>query len=494
MAEIELIDTTMRDGNQSLWGATGLNTAMMAGIAPVVDRVGFCAVDFITSTHMAVAVRYLKENPWERIRIMRKAMPRTPLSFLTTGMRFISWEVASTELMELAFSLLVRDGIRRFAVMDPMNDAGAMISVARLSRKVGVPAVVAALCYTVSPLHDDAYYSAKARQLAASGEFDAVYLKDPGGLLTPERARTLLPALKAAIAARPLELHSHCNIGLAPFSYLAGVEAGATRLHVAVRPLANGTSQPAAEQVVANLGDLGHKVDVDGEALSQMSAYFAALAKAEGLETGKPQEFDRSYFRHQMPGGMLTTLKRQLVEMKRGELLGKALEEVERVRAELGYPIMVTPFSQVVGAQAVMNVISGERYSRLPDEVIRYALGRFGAPAAPLDPLVLERVHSSPRARELSQEPGMATLSELRARLGRDLPDEEFLLRAVMPAEQVDAMRAAGPINLDYDPDSRPVLRLIKELAARRDFSEIVVEKPGLRLELRGRGARVANV
>ena len=190
---------------------------------------------------------------------------------------------------------------------------------------------------------------------------------------------------------------------------------------------------------------------------------------------------------------MLTTLKRQLVEMKRPELLAQALEEVERVRAELGYPIMVTPFSQVVGAQAVMNVISGERYSRLPDEVIRYALGKFGAAAAPLDPQVLDRVHASARAKELSREPGMASLPELRARIGKHLPDEEFLLRAVMPGEQVDAMLAAGPMRLDYDPGSRPVMRLIEELAGREGFREIVVEKPGLRLELRGRGSRSAS-
>ena len=196
-----MIDTTMRDGNQSLWGATGLNTAMMATIAPTVDRVGFSAVDFITSTHMAVAVRYLKENPWERIRIIRALMPRTPLKFSPPACASFPGRWSSAELMELAFSLLVRDGIRRFAVMDPMNDAAAMISVARLSRKIGVPDVVAALCYTVSPLHDDAYFAAKAAQLAASGEFDALYLKDPGGLLTPERARTLLPALKASLGA-----------------------------------------------------------------------------------------------------------------------------------------------------------------------------------------------------------------------------------------------------------------------------------------------------
>jgi len=487
MAEIALIDTTMRDGNQSLWGATGLNTAMMAAIAPTVDRVGFHAVDFITSTHMAVAVRYLKENPWERVRLVRAAMPRTPLSFLTTGMRFISWELASPELMELSFHALARAGIRRFAVMDPMNDAKAMIGVAKLTRKTGVPEVVAALTFTVSPLHDDAFFAEKTQRLAASGEFDALYLKDPGGLLTPERSRTLLPALKAALGAAALELHSHCNIGLAPFSYLAGAECGVSRLHVAVRPLANGTSQPPAEQIVANLRDLGHKVDVDDAALGEMSAYFAALASAEGLEPGRPQEFDRSYFRHQMPGGMLTTLKRQLAEMKRPELLAPALEEVERVRAELGYPIMVTPFSQVVGAQAVMNVIAGERYSRLPDEVIRYALGRFGAPAAPLDANVLDKVNASARAKELQNEPGMAPLSELRAKFGRGLSDEEFLLRATMPPEQVDAMLAAGPAKLGYDPNARPLMKLVEELAGRKDLGEIVFERPGLRLEMRAR-------
>ena len=494
MAEIELLDTTMRDGNQSLWGATGLNTAMMAAIAPTVDRVGFHAIDFITSTHMAVAVRYLKENPWERIRLIRAAMPRTPLSFLTTGMRFISWELASPEVMELSFQLLARAGIRRFAVMDPMNDAKAMIGVARLTRKTGVGQVVAALTFTISPLHDDDYFAGKARQLAASGAFDALYLKDPGGLLTPERARELMPALKSAIGAATLELHSHCNIGLAPFSYLAGVEAGVTRLHVAARPLANGTSQPPAEQMVANLRDLGHTLDVDDGALAQMSAYFAALAAAEGLEPGRPQEFDRSYFRHQMPGGMLTTLKRQLVEMKRPELLARALEEVERVRAELGYPIMVTPFSQVVGAQAVMNVISGERYGRLPDEVIRYALGRFGAPAAPLDQNVLDRVCANPRAKELRDEPGMAPIAELRARFGKHLPDEELLLRATMPPEQVDAMLAAGPIKLDYDPHARPLMRLIEDMAGRKDWGEIVVERPGLRLEMRRSAAAASRM
>ncbi|MCI9867320.1 hypothetical protein RHIZ_15300 [Rhizobium skierniewicense] len=486
MSKVELVDTTVRDGNQSLWGATALKTGMQAAIAPVIGRVGFAAVDLTTSTHMAVAVRFQKENPWERIRVMRELMPSTKLSFLTTGMRFISWESASQELMQLAFKLLVNCGIDRFAIMDPMNDTSAMIAMAKLVGKSGIYDCNAALTYTVSPFHDDAYYARKTSELAASGSFSRMYLKDPGGLLTPERARTLLPAIQAGKGQMPLELHSHCTIGLAPFSYMAAAEMGIDALHVAAGPAANGTSQPAAERVVANLRHMGHSVDVDDEALAQMSAYFQALADAEGLECGVPQEFDASYFKHQMPGGMLGTMKRQLSEMKRLHLLPQVLEETERVRAELGYPIMVTPFSQVVGTQAVMNVLSGKRYENVPDEVIRYVSGRFGKPGSPLDPEVEDRIKSSRRAKELEAEAQMASLPELRARFGKDLSDEEFLLRAVMPGEQVDAMIAAGPAARSYDPASNTQLELLRGLAKRKNYRQIVVETKGVRLELQG--------
>lgn len=484
MSKIELVDTTMRDGNQSLWGATALKTGMQAAIAPVMERVGFGAVDLITSTHMAVAVRFQKENPWERIRVMRELMPSTKLSFLTTGMRFISWESASQELMALAFKLLINSGIDRFAIMDPMNDTSAMTAMAALARKCGVDDCNAALTYTVSPFHDDAYYAKKTAEIAASGRFTRIYVKDPGGLLTPERARTLLPAIQAAKGRLPLELHSHCTIGLAPFSYLAAAELGIDALHVAARPAANGTSQPAAERMVANLRHIGHTVDVDDEALADMSSYFQALADAEGLDCGKPQEFDASYFKHQMPGGMLGTMKRQLGEMKRLHLLPQVLEETERVRADLGYPIMVTPFSQVVGAQAVMNVLSGKRYENIPDEVIRYVIGRFGKPGSPLDAEIEDRIRSSPRASVLEKEDEMAPLPELRKRFGEHLCDEEFLLRAVMPREQVDAMLAAGPADRSYDPYSRPHLELIGGLAKRKGYRQIAVETKGLRLKL----------
>ena len=484
MAQIALIDTTLRDGNQSLWGATGLNTAMMLQIAPVIDAVGFAAIDFTTSTHMAVAVRFKKENPWERLRLMREAMPHTPLQFLTTGMRFISWELAHPEFMRLAFRLLIRNGIRRFAVMDSMNDMEALLAVAAAIRAEGGDNIIAALTYSVSPVHTDKHYVACAKALTGSQAIDAFYLKDPGGLLTPERAAALIPKLRMTAGHLPFELHSHCTIGLAPLTYLEAARLGARALQVAAAPLGNGTSQPAAERTAANLREQGHSVDIDDQALSRVSAYFRELAAAEGLPVGQPQEFDAGYFRHQVPGGMIGTTRRQLAEIKLLDRLPAVLEETSRVRAELGYPIMVTPFSQIVVTQAVMNVVGGERYANVPDEVIRYMGGKFGKPTVAVDGNVRDKVMSSPRARALLEEPTMPYLSELRRRLDPGMDDEELVLRAVMPQDQVDAMKAAGPARRNYNPAAKPIITLLEALSRERDLSHFALQKPGFRLLL----------
>jgi oxaloacetate decarboxylase alpha subunit len=484
MAHIDLIDTSLRDGNQSLWGATGLDTGMMLQLAPLLDRVGFAAIDFTSSTHMAVAVRFRRENPWERLRLMREAMPLTPLQFLTTGMRFISWEVAHPELMRLAFRLLVRNGIRRFAAMDAMNDMEALLAVAEAIRAEGGERIVAALTYTVSPVHTDEHYVACVRRIAGSDAIDGVYLKDPGGLLTPERAKALIPQLQAQAGRLPFELHSHGTIGLAPFSYLEAARLGVGALHVALGPLGNGTSQPCAERTVANLREQGHSLDIDDDALRRASSYLRCLATAEGLPAGQPQDFDAGYFRHQVPGGMAGTTRRQLAEIKALDKLPAVFEETARVRAELGYPIMVTPFSQIVVTQAVMNVMAGERYRNVPDEVVRYVSGRFGRPTVPVDPAVLDRIQSSPRARKLAEEPAMPDLKELRRRFPGFGDDEELVLRATMAGDQVDAMKAAGPARRHYNPDAKPVLALIEQLARRSDLSHVSMEKPGFRLVL----------
>lgn len=492
-ANLDFVDTTLRDGNQSLWGAVGLRTGMMLEIAADLDRVGYRAIDFSTSTHMAVTVRFHKENPWERIRLMKARMPRTPLSFLSTGMRFISWETAHPELMQLSYKLLVRNGIERFMVMDPMNNMQAVTDSAMAIAAAGGREIVGAIVYTVSPIHDDVHFAAAASQLAAVPAITRVYLKDPGGLLTPERARTLLPALRTALGGKPLELHSHCTIGLAPFTYAEAPELGVQTLHTAARPLGNGSSQPAIENVVANLRSQGVSVDLDMDAITRISSYFQTLAAAEGLATGVPQEYDARYFQHQLPGGMIGTMRRQLREMRQEHRLPEVYEEVERVRRELGYPIMVTPFSQVVGTQAVMNVLAPERYANVPDEVIRYVLGKFGTPPAPMDPNVRDRIEQLPRARELAGQAAMPELSELRRRFDAKLSDEEFLLRATMPAEQVDAMVAAGSTRETYNPVFSPVEKLISELSQRPDVTHARFEKEGFLVDLRSHSAPSAS-
>jgi oxaloacetate decarboxylase alpha subunit len=485
MAEVRLVETSLRDGNQCLWSALGIDTARTLSIAPVMDRVGFAAIDFTTSTHMGVAVRYKREDPWERIRLMAEATPNTPLQFMSTGFRFIAWETASPEFMALVFRVLARNGIRRFCLADPSNDADLNIACARMVKEGGGEYVIAALVYTLSPVHDDAHYVERARKLAACPDVDALYIKDPGGLLTQNRARTLIPAIKAVIGDKALELHAHCTIGLAELTYMDAPNYGVSAVQCASGGAADGTSNPPSERVVANLRALGHTVEIDDEALAEVGRYFTRLAEAEGLPMGRPQAFDAAYLKHQLPGGMVGTTRRQLAEARVSHLEGAVIEELGRVREELGWPIVMTPFAQILMTLAVMNVMSGERYKVIPDEAIRYALGRFGKPNVPVDPNVMDRIHSMPRTKELLAEPPMAPLEELRRRIGPKLSDEEFLLRAVMPAGQVDAMLAAGPAPRRYDPTLKPVMTLLRDLAGRRDLSQVTVEKPGFKLELR---------
>jgi oxaloacetate decarboxylase alpha subunit len=485
MAEIGIVETSLRDGNQCLWAALGIDTARTLSIAATLDRVGFKAIDFTTSTHMGVAVRFKKEDPWERIRLMAAATPNTPLQFMSTGFRFISWETAGPDFMALAFRVLARNGIRRFCLADPMNDADSNIACAAMVKRGGGEYVIAALVFTLSPVHDDAHYVERARKLAACTDIDAVYVKDPGGLLSPNRARTLLPAIKAVIGNKALELHSHCTIGQAELVYMDAPDYGVTALQCASGAAADGISNPPSLRVVSNLRALGHTPLVDTEALAEVGSYFSQLAAAEGLPAGAPQAFDAAYLRHQLPGGMVGTMRRHLKESRLAHLEQAVIEELGRVREELGWPIVMTPFAQMVLTQAVMNVTGSERYGVIPDEVIRYAIGRFGKPNVPIDPEVMERIESLPRTRELRMEPVMAPVEELRRRIGARFSDEEFLLRATMPGGQVDAMLAAPAANRIYNPSTKPVMHLIRELTARRDLDRVSVRKAAFSLELR---------
>ena len=474
---IEIVDTTTRDGNQSLWSATGLMTADIVAIAPTIDRVGFRAVDFTSSTHMAVAVRFHREDPWERLRLVRAAMPETKLSFITSGMRFITWVPADEDVMRLAFRCVARNGIRRFQVVDPSNDPERLRRVAALARQEGVEEIVLGLTYSISEVHTHTYYAERAAALADCAEMDAFYLKDPGGLLTPDAVRELAPHFVAAAGDRPVELHSHCTIGLAPLVYAEGLRAGFQVLHTAVGPLARGTSNPAVETTLRDLEAEGRSHRLDLEALDAMAEHFRAIGAERGLPVGHPQEFDATYYHHQLAGGMVSTTRRMLEELRRPELFAAALEEVGHVRAEMGYPIIVTPVSQLVATQAVRNVIDAERWSNVSDETIRYFLGHYGEPAAPVAPEVADRVLSLARVDELRHlEP--LQLEGARARFGRDISDEELLLRLTMPAEQVDAMLASSPASAPaVRPARHPVVTLLREVEKRPSLTQLRVRK-----------------
>lgn len=484
MAQIQIVETSLRDGNQCLWGALGIDTARTLSIAPAMERAGYRAIDFTTSTHMGVAVRFKQQDPWERIRAMAEICKTTPLQFLSTGFRFIAWETASPEFMELAFRTLARNGIRRFALADPMNDAASNVEVARLVKRGGGEQVVGALVFTISPIHDDAHYAHAARAMAASPDIDSLYIKDPGGLLSARRARTLIPAIMAEIGGKPLELHNHCTTGLAEPACFDAAELGVAAVQCASGGAADGTSNPPIQRMIANLRDFGHTVEIDDEAVAEVADYFTALAEAEGLPTGRPMAFDAAYLRHQLPGGMVGTMRRHLADHGVPHLEGAVIEEMGRVREELGWPIVMTPFAQMLQTQAVMNVTGKERYAVIPDEIIRYALGRFGRPNVPIAPEIMDEIMANPRTKELDAEPHMAELSELRRRIGPELSDEEFLLRATMPANLVDAMKETGPAPREYDPKARPVMDLLRQLLARTDLSHISVEKAGFKLEL----------
>jgi pyruvate/oxaloacetate carboxyltransferase len=341
-------------------------------------------------------------------------------------------------------------------LLDPMHEVPAVIEAARLVKQEGEAEVMCALTFTLSNIHTDAFYADFARAVGQSADIDLFYIKDPSGLLSVDRARTLVPAVKAAIGNRPLEIHAHTTIGQGMLSSLEAAKLGVSAIHVGIGPGATDLrcrSQPDAGEP----GGSGAHGAIDKAALARLTQYWTRLAAAEGLP-GQPQNFDASFLRHQIAGGVMTTTARQLDELGLSDRLGAVIAETEQVRAELGYPIMVTPFPQMVMSQALFNVIGDRRYAQVSDQVVRYCLGKFGKPTSPIDPQVLAAIMDRPRARTGARA-HLPALADLRRQFGVHLSDEEFLLRAVMPPEQVDAMQAAGRSRAGYTPgraDARP--------------------------------------
>lgn len=469
--EISLIDVTLRDAHQCLW-ATRMTTGMMSEIAPMLDKAGFEAIDLVGGAVFDVCVRYLREDPWERMRILSKWVTETPLIVHHRGQSLFTFELFSDDVVELTAERIVANGIRYHTTYDALNDMRNLEVPVRAAKAVGLH-TVGGFVYTHSPVHTDEYYSEKIKQLVALG-VDGVFLKDPSGLLTPERAASLIPVAKAACGNLPLQVHTHCLSGLAPYVVIKAIEYGADVIHTATSTLANAASHPPTELFVANARRKGFTVNVDLDCLQAVADKLRTIAEQEGKPTGAPLEYDEFHFHHQIPGGMISNLKSQLASAGIDERLGEILEEAGNVRADLGYPIVVSPFAQFIVTQAVLNVMGKERYATVPDEVRRYVLGYYGEIAGPIDPNLYDRITGG--ADSVKERPGALqppTLERVRRERGPFASDDDLLLASYYGAREYGALKEAGTIDTAYTSSGSSLMTLVKELVKRPDIASV---------------------
>ncbi len=484
MNEVNFIDTTIRDGQMSLW-ATGMRTDMILPVAATLDQAGFAAIEIFANGFEKKMVRELREDPWERIDLVRQRIQKTPLRVIR-GRYSTAFHITPRSIEDLWYERFAAHGIRQIRTSDCSNTAAGWREHVGRARSVGIDPIVN-LIFSISPKHTDEYYARKARD-AAELDVYRICLKDPGGLLTPERIKTLVPVVLANTKSIPIEFHTHCTTGLGPLSALEAIKLGIRYINAAIPPLSDSWSNPSLFNVIKNARALGYTSTVDDESLKPVEQHFTSIAKREGLPIGAPAQYDCSHYVHQVPGGMISNLRHQLSTCGLAGKIDAVLEEIGKVRADLGYPIMVTPYSQFVGVQATMNVISGERYKQVCDEVIQYALGLWGEEeCSSIVPNVRDRILDRHRARELAHwQPPQPSLNEVRRKYGgAGISDDEILLRYFAGEDQVTAMRAAGP-SKQQGGTGHSLVSLIEELTKRTKFNYIQVQKGAMSLTLQG--------
>lgn len=480
--EVRYVDTTLRDGHQSLW-AERMTTGMMLPVARTMDEAGFDAIELMSASHLKKCVRELKEDPWDRVRMVAERITRTPLRLMAG--RVNAFEITPISVYELFIERMAANGIRQARISEEWNEFEGWKRKVGIARKNGLEPIVN-LIYSVSPKHTDEYYARKTREAASLG-VPFLCLKDPGGLLTPERIRTLVPIIFENAGGIPLELHTHCTTGLGPLCCLEAVKLGIRTVNTAIPPLANSSSNPSIFSVSKNLGVLGYACAVDTDTLHGVSEHFLAVARQEGFPVGAPVEYDYAQYQHQVPGGMISNLSHQLAKVGLENRLSEALEEVVRVRADFGYPIMVTPLSQFVGSQAAINVIVGARYREVTDQTIQYALGLWGREGGEaMDPDVKHKILDRPRGREMANwEPSDLSIVEVRRKFGgAGVTDEELLLRWMLSGEEIANMRAASPPS-DYLSARSSLVTLLAKITGGGHDANIHVRQAGLSLLLK---------
>lgn len=480
---IRFVDTTLRDGHLSLW-ASNMRTAMMLPVAARFERAGFEAIEIMSSAFYKKCVRDLKDDPWERIRLLRKLIPRTPLRSIRSR-SMLAFQMTPPAIADLWLERLAANGIDELRTSDPSNTPAYWRLAVDSAKRAGLKTILN-IIYSISPRHTDDYFVERARQ-AAQLDAARICFKDPGGLLTPEATRRLVPLILQEAKDKPVEFHTHCNTGLGPLCCLEAIKLGIASINTAIPPLADGSSNPSLFNVAMNARALGYRTEVDEEVLRPACDHFTAIARQAGLPVGKPLEYDALHPLHQVPGGMISNFRFQLANLGKLDRLPAVLEEVSRVRAEFGYPIMVTPYSQFFGVQAAINVMVGARYREVTDEVLLYALGFWGAEEAEsIDGNLKDRLLGSPRARELARikAPEMS-LAEFREKFA-GMSDDDRLLSYFAGEDAVAAMRAAGA-PADYTDSSIPLVNLIEQLSKRKETSHIYIKRGALTVRLERR-------
>lgn len=464
---VALTETVLRDGHQSLL-ATRMRTRHMLPAAERLDAVGYRSLEVWGGATFDVCLRYLNEDPWERLRALKRLVRRTPLQMLLRGQNLVGYRHYPDDIVRAFVEEAVRGGIDIFRIFDALNDPSNMETALRAVKRAGARAQ-ATICYTSSPVHSLESFVAVGRRLAELGA-DELCIKDMGGFMPPGPASELVRALRKEVGL-PIVVHTHSAAGLSTLTCLAAIDAGAVAVDGALSPFAGGASQPPTESLVGALRGTPADPKLDLDALTELADYFrGVLDHYRPLLAVRSLQTDPRILVHQVPGGMLSNLLSQLREQEAIGRLGEVLAEVPRVRADLGYPPLVTPTSQIVGIQAVLNVLSGARYRTITQEVRAYVRGLYGTPPGPLDPELTARVTA--QAPPITGRPA----DQLAPELDRALAEVRAVVPAADRAEAVSfalfpgiwrSFRARAGHQLDFETLTTAALGVVGALRAR---------------------------
>lgn len=468
---VRITDTTFRDSHQSLI-ATRLRTEDMLPIAGDMNKIGFFSLEVWGGATFDSCIRFLNEDPWERIRTLKKHIPDTPLQMLLRGQNIVGYRHYPDDVVEKFVALAHKNGVDVFRVFDALNDVRNMEVAMRAVKRAGAH-VQGTISYTISPVHTVKKFAELAVQLQEMGA-DSICIKDMAGIISPQAAYDLVKAIKKKVAL-PVQLHSHCSSGMAPMAYMAACDAGVDILDTALSPFSSGTSQPPTETIVAGLRGTPHDTGLDLEALVAISEKFKPIReKYKHLIDPLSERVSTETLVHQIPGGMFSNLISQLKEQNAMDKLDEVLREVPRVRKELGYPPLVTPTSQIVGTQAAFNVITGERYKVISEEVKMYLRGLYGRPPGEVDKKLRKKAVGDQEI--ITCRPGERLAPELekaRGEIKEWMRSEEDVLTYILfpqVALEFFKKRAAFPEKKPAEPE-KPV-----EIAAKPEPEEELTE------------------